>query len=241
MSTDRWYPTVLTLGDESGPTGRSGRVLVASGKLGGRYGAKHRPLLGGDRLVHFGVGNGPRKDVRPDVSQPPPPARRRDLLYADGIRRLQHASVYSLSDRASYFTFSSAGGTAGAWTDVGTAMNRTKGMSALVLQPSYPFVRVIVVGGGDSFTRTTAQLINLSTLSPSWGVPTAIADGRAHVNVNVVLLPDGKVFLCGGLETPPYTCYRYDPSAVATPWAELDELGPRATTTPPRCSSPAGR
>lgn len=34
MAIKRWYPTVVTLGDELGPTGRSGRVLVASGDPG---------------------------------------------------------------------------------------------------------------------------------------------------------------------------------------------------------------
>ena len=35
MATQRWYPTVLTLGDETGPTGKSGRSLVAGGQGAG--------------------------------------------------------------------------------------------------------------------------------------------------------------------------------------------------------------
>ena len=42
-------------------------------------------------------------------------------------------------------------------------------------------MRVIVVGGGDTGTSPTAQMINLSTLSPSWGSPTSIPDGRPRV------------------------------------------------------------
>jgi hypothetical protein len=103
-------------------------------------------------------------------------------------------------------------------------MNRTKGMSAILLQPTYPFVRVIVVGGGDTGTSPTAQMINLSTFSPSWGPPTSIPDGRSRVNVNTVLLPDGNLLVLGGLQSSPQTCYRYNPSTPISPWAEMDEL-----------------
>jgi hypothetical protein len=34
MSIKRWYPTAVTLGDESGKKGKSGRVLVGSGVPG---------------------------------------------------------------------------------------------------------------------------------------------------------------------------------------------------------------
>jgi hypothetical protein len=102
-------------------------------------------------------------------------------------------------------------------------MNRTKGMNALLLQPAYPYVRVIVVGGGDTGTSPTAQLINLSTLSPVWGPPTSIPDARSRVNGSVVLLPNGTVFVCGGLQTGPLTTYIYDPNEEVGPWKEMDE------------------
>jgi hypothetical protein len=85
-------------------------------------------------------------------------------------------------------------------------------------------VRVIVVGGGDTGASPTAQTINLSTLSPAWGSPFSIPDGRSRVNVNVVLLPDGNVFVCGGTQAAPHTSYRYNPSTPVSPWAEMDEL-----------------
>jgi hypothetical protein len=89
-------------------------------------------------------------------------------------------------------------------------------MSVLLLQPTYPFVRVLVVSGGDAAQSATAQLINLSTLSPTWGGTFPLLEARVHPNV--VLLPDGTVFICGGMEetgTPPTggPCELYDPVA----------------------------
>jgi hypothetical protein len=97
-------------------------------------------------------------------------------------------------------------------------------MSALLLQSTYPFVRVLVVGGGDLSTSNTAQVANLSTCSPSWGPKISIPDGRARVNVNVVLLPDGNALIVGGLQAPPLTCYRYNPSTAGAAFTEMDEM-----------------
>src|SRR3546814_11134647 len=72
-------------------------------------------------------------------------------------------------------------------------------MSVLLLQPSYPYVQVMVVGGGqDPESATTFQMINLSTLNPKWGPPVTLPDGLSRVNVNLVALPDGTVFVSGG-------------------------------------------
>src|SRR3546814_5686201 len=83
-----------------------------------------------------------------------------------------------LAKPSAYFELGSASPpVTGAWTDVGTqdaaaeqAIDRVKGMSILLLQPSYPYVQVMVVGGGqDPESATTFQMINLSTLNPKWG------------------------------------------------------------------------
>src|SRR6185295_13064023 len=128
----------------------------------------------------------------------------------------------SLSDPSGFFTFS--GALAGNWTNVGPNTNRTKGMSALLLQNTYPYVRVFVVGGGDLSTSNTAQVANLSTCSPSWGPKISLPDGRARINVNVVLLPDGNALIVGGLQAPPLTCYRYNPSTTGAAFTEMDEM-----------------
>lgn len=221
MTIQRWYPTALTLGDELGPTGRSGRVLVA----GCHSGTEPDIEIYSEASDTFStLDQGP---VRKDFDQTYPGLHLLpggEIFYVPtGFGNCSTGSVYALSEPSSYFTFSDP--LTGSWTDVGTPMNRTKGMSALLLQPSYPFVRVIVVGGGETGTSPTIQVANLSTLSPSWGGPASIPDGRSRVNVNCVLLPDGTVFICGGTQAGPHTSWIYDPSAAVSPWSEMDELG----------------
>lgn len=222
MSIQRWYPTALTLGDESGPTGKSGRVLIASGV----FNATTPPVIdiyseatdSFSPVMVTGAGKN-FSQTYPGLHLLPGG----EVFYVPtGFGNCSTGSVSSLSDPSAYFTFS--GALQGSWTDVGAGMNRTKGMSALLLQPTYPFVRVIVVGGGAAGTSPTAQIANLSTLSPSWGSPISIPDGRSRVNVNAVLLPDGNVLVLGGLQSSPQTCYRYNPSTPVSAWAEMDEL-----------------
>lgn len=223
MSKKRWYPTAMTLGDEAGPTGSSGRVLVAAGWPNGNpvmevYSEatdSFSPLVVNGTTTHSMPQTYPSLHLLPGG----------EVFYVPtGFGNCSRGSVYSLSDPASYFTFTPNGSLNGHWTDVDSAMNRTKGMSALIIQPNYPNVRAIVVGGGDSSAKATLQMINLSTFSPTWGAPVSIPDGRDRINVNVVLLPDGTVFVSGGLSTPPYTSYIFDPNAVISPWTEVDTM-----------------
>jgi hypothetical protein len=224
MATQRWYPTALTLGDETGPTGASGRVLIAGGQAGGGPAMEVYSEATGtfSTVTQSGGTTKTFPQTYPGLSMLPGG----EIFYTPtGFGNCGTGSVYALSDPSSYFTFAAPqGAVSGSWTNVSTGMNRTKGMSAILLQPSFPFVRVIVVGGGDSTTSATAQMINLSTLSPSWGPTTSIPDGRARVNVGVVLLPNGTVFVCGGTQTAPHTCYIYDPNTAVSAWKEMDEL-----------------
>ena len=222
MSIKRWYPTALTLGDESGPTGKSGRVMVASGV----YGAGTPPVIdiyseATDSFSPVTV-TGPGKNfsqVYPSLLLLPGG----EIFYTPtGFGDCTRTSVSALNDPSSYFTFSDD--LEGSWTDISDGMNRTKGMAALLLQPTYPFVRAIVVGGGPIGTSATAQVANLSTFSPFWAGPIAIPDGLPRINVDVVLLPDGNVFVLGGLASPPLNCYRFNPSTAVSPWTEMDEL-----------------
>ncbi|MFY9226797.1 MAG: hypothetical protein WAQ98_29245, partial [Blastocatellia bacterium] len=197
MAYKRWYPTVVTLGDEpgralviSGWTGDfpplpatapqmeiyseatdSFTAVSVSGPVGEKVGPQTYPglhLLPGGELFYAPVGFG-------DCSQV--------------------AAPHPATEPSGYFVFS--GAAAGSWTDTGANI-RTKGMSLLLLQSTYPFVRVLVIGGGDAAQSATAQLINLSTLSPSWDAPFVLLEARVHPNG--VLLPDGTVFICGGME-----------------------------------------
>lgn len=224
MSTLRWYPTTLTLGDEVGPTGASGRVLVAGGE--GAGGAPMEVYSEATDSFTTVTQNGV---VTHDFPQTYPGLNLLpggEVFYTPtGFGNCSTGSVYGLADPSGYFTFSAPqGATDGSWTSVSAGMNRTKGMNVLLLRTTYPFVRVLVVGGGDNATNKTVQQINLSTFSPSWGPNIAIPDGRSRVNVNVVLLPDGTVFISGGTQSAPHTCYIYDPDTAISPWKEMDEL-----------------
>lgn len=225
MTTKRWYPTALMLGDEQGPTGASNRVLVAGG-TGGTGGMEvyseatdsFAPVVvTGPITKHFG-------QTYPGLHLLPGG----EVFYAPtGFANCSTGNPGGYSDGPSaWFTFDAPmGSNSGHWTTVaGAAIDRAKGMSVLLLQPSYPFVRVVAVGGGPAGTNSTVQMINLSTLSPTWGPASTIPDGRPRVNVNAVLLPDSTVLVCGGLQAAPYPSWIYRPNAAVNAWREMDEM-----------------
>ncbi|HJU56127.1 MAG TPA: galactose oxidase-like domain-containing protein [Pyrinomonadaceae bacterium] len=217
MSSQRWYPTNVTLGDEAGPN--TGRVLIAAGAFGGPVMEVYSEASDSfSTMTVNGAINHSFSQLYPSLHLLPGG----EIFYVPtGFGNCSTGGVAPLNDPSGYFTFT--GALDGEWEDTGGPTNRTKGMSALILDSTYPFVRVIAVGGGDASTSSTIEIANLSTLSPSWDVQSSIPDGRARVNVNVVLLPDGTVFISGGLQGPPQTSYIYDPSS-ASPWSEMDEL-----------------
>lgn len=224
MTTMRWYPTALTLGDEVGPTGFSGRVLVAGGS--GGAGGMEVYFEATDSFVPVTVHGAVEKHFNqtyPGLHLLPGG----EIFYAPtGFANCSTGNAGGYSDGPSaYFTFDAAEmATSGYWTEVSSpTIDRAKGMSALVLQPTYPFVRVIAVGGGPAGTNSSAQMINLSTLSPSWDSSSSIPDGRPRINVNTVLLPDSTVLVCGGLQSAPYPTWIYDPNAVVNAWRMMDE------------------
>jgi len=218
MSQQRWYPTAMTMADE-GTTPNTGRVLVASGGSGDPIMEMYSeatdtfsPVTVSGAIHHSFPQRYPSLHLLPG----------NEVFYVPtGFGDCSRSSVAALSDPSAYFTFS--GALAGSWTNVGPNTNRTKGMSALLLQNTYPHVRALVVGGGDLSTSNTVQVANLSTLTPSWGPKISIPDGLARINVNVVLMPDGNALIVGGLATPPLHCYRYNTSS-AVAFTEMDEM-----------------
>lgn len=221
MAYKRWYPTVLTLGDEPG------RVLVISGWTGGV--PMTAPLMeiyseATDSFTLVAASGPVGEKVAPQTYPGLHLLPGGEIFYAPvGFGDCSQTAVpYLTSEPSGYFVFS--GPATGSWTDTGANV-RTKGMSVLLLQPTYPFVRVLVVGGGDAAQSATAQLINLSTLSPSWSAAFPLLHGRIHPNV--VLLPDGTAFICGGMEEtgmPPTggPCELYDP--VASTLTEMADV-----------------
>lgn len=223
MQFTRWYPTCVTLGDEPD------RVLVVNG-VDGTVSQMEMYFESSDRFEPvWGPGGSGDTSANRAFSQ----------LYP-GLSLLPGGEVFytptgwssSAALPSAYFTFSNTSPpVTGSWTDVGPlgplAVNRARGMAVLLLQTIYPFVQVMVVGGGDATTASTYQLINLSELTPEWGSSLPLPDALSRVNVNLVLLPNGTVFVCGGrpLEgTPPNggTCWIYDPPTYT--WYEMDAL-----------------
>ena len=221
MAYRRWYPTALTLGDDPA------RVLVISGWLDDFATTApqmevYSPLTDTFSLV---TASGPAGEkVGPQTYPGMHLLPGGEVFYAPvGFGDCgQTANPYGATEQSGIFTL--AGSVTGSWTNTGANV-RTKGMSALLLQPTYPYVQVLVVGGGTLAQSGKARLINLSAMTPAWGPEFTLLHPRIHPNV--VLLPDGKVFICGGLEETgtPATggpCEMYDPAAGTI--AEMDEV-----------------
>jgi len=218
MSQQRWYPTAMTMADE-GATEHTGRVLIASGGSGDPIMEVYSEAT--DSFSPVTV-NGPSQHSLPQRYPGFHLLPSNEVFYVPtGFGNCGRNDVFGLSDPSAFFTFS--GALAGNWTNVGPNTNRTKGMSALLLQNCYPFVRAFVAGGGDLATSNTVQVCNLSACTPSWGPKISIPDGRARINVSVVLMPDGNALIVGGLAAPPLTCYRYNTSS-AVAFSEMDEM-----------------
>jgi hypothetical protein len=70
--------------------------------------------------------------------------------------------------------------------------------------------------------------MNLSTMSPTWDPAFPLLEARVHPNI--VVLPDGTVFICGGKEssapTPPDggRCELFDPRPGAATLTEMDQM-----------------
>ena len=114
------------------------------------------------------------------------------------------------------------------WIDIGP-VDRVDGMSVQILSPDYPFVRIMAIGGNSSNGNDTSfQLINLSTLSPTWqpDTPLPVATGETTVtprsSVNVVLLPDNTVFVSGGTSAN-QPCWLFNPSGGGS-WSQMASL-----------------
>jgi hypothetical protein len=129
-------------------------------------------------------------------------------------------------DQSSYFSFT--GADTGVWNDVAPASpsmpDRTKGMSVMLLSSTAPYVRILVLGGADPATNDTYELIDTTSLSPAanWAPPVTFPDGEHRSLSSAVLLPDGKVFVCGGIPRTNSPCAIFDPQSDS--WAGMAAL-----------------
>ena len=208
MVHDRWYPTVLTLGD--GRMGVSHEVLVVCG-----HGAGDMEIYDEATDSFSEVTSG---DVKPFPN-----------LYP-GLHLLPDNSVfYSRTGWASAgagggpfvgddqsSSFALTGPTTGAWTDIApitpSMPDRTKGMSVILISNTAPHVRILVLGGSDSSNNNTYELIDASALSSAtnWGASMPFPDGERRSLASAVLLPDGTVFVCGGIQQTNSPCALFD-------------------------------
>lgn len=242
MAYFRWYPTLIMMGDEPG------RVLVVSGDdtSGNDVRQMEMYMETSDRFElawgPAGVGDTSAEHSFPQIYPAMNLLPGGEVFYTPTgwhSGGCSGAADYPAAKPSGFFEFSSTAPVIKAsWTDIGTqdaaaeaTIDRVKGMAVLILQPSYPFVQALVVGGGkDPESATTFQMINLSTLTPKWGPPVTLPDGLARVNVNLVALPDGTVFVSGGrpLSGTPAdggACWIYNP--VTMTWQECDAVARR--------------
>ena len=222
MAESRWYPTAVKLGDQ-GISSNDHRVLVCCGH-------------GHGDIEIYDEGTDSFTSIDGDDKTFP-------NLYP-GLHLLPSHAIFSSStgwgsaqpgggpfhqqtdDQSAFFTLTSS--TAGGWNNIApvpaTRPDRTKGMSVMLLSTTPPYVRILVVGGADSSTNNTYELLDATALSPatSWSPPIAFPDGEHRSLASIVLLPDGNAFVCGGIGRTNSPCAIFN--TKTNTWAPMAAL-----------------
>jgi hypothetical protein len=127
--------------------------------------------------------------------------------------------LFVVDDQSAYFALT--GASTGVWNDIAPVTpsmpDRTKGMSVMLLSDTAPSVRVMVLGGSDSSKNNAYEIIDASSLSSAtnWNPSTPFPDGERRSLASAVLLPDGTVFVCGGIQHTNSPCASFDPRTNA--------------------------
>lgn len=111
------------------------------------------------------------------------------------------------------------------WTKIATSpINRTKGFSVMLHSSTPPHARIMVVGGSDPTSNDTYEIIDISTMMPTahWEDWEPVPDGQNRALPSGVLLPDGKLFICGGISTTNSPCTMYNPQTDG--WSAMASL-----------------
>lgn len=203
MAYPRWYPTTVTLGDDSG------RVLVASGSTGSNFGPPVPQMeIYSESTNSFSRVWGPSgpgglpgggDDVAADRAFP----KLYPGLHMSPSGQIFHTRVGDRSgaDKTATFTFTALD--RGQWSNVTedvSDQDRVNGMSVLLLKQSATDPdRVLAVGGGSLSTAQTIGVVDIPASPTSVWLTGSFPDGLPRQLVNTVLLPNGQVFICGGL------------------------------------------
>jgi Domain of unknown function (DUF1929)./Glyoxal oxidase N-terminus. len=223
MVHDRWYPTVLTIGDQR--IANSHEILVVCG-----HGSGDMEIYdeASDSFAEVTSGDDkPFPNLYPGLHLLP----NHSIFYS----RTGWASAgagggpFAGDDQSGYFVFT--GANTGVWNNIAPVSpsmpDRTKGMSVMLLSNTSPYVRILVVGGADASTNNTYEIIDATSLSPAanWGAAIAFPDGEHRSLCSAVLLPDGNVFVCGGIQRTNSPCTMFNPQTNSwSPMAALPSI-----------------
>lgn len=224
MVSDKWYPTAVSLAE-------TGKVLIASGKtsdgdmeLFDENTETFQPITG-DNMIFPNLY--PGLHIMPNNS----------VFYSRtgfgtagaGPGGVAYDDPTFLPDRlegkrSAYFTFN-AGYTGGTWQKIiPSPINRVKGMSVMLLKSTAPYVRILVLGGVDNATNDTYEIFDASVLSPtaSFSPEEPVPDGENRSLCSGVLLPDGNLFVCGGITRVNSPCTQFNNETGA--WSAMASL-----------------
>ena len=221
MSDDRWYPTVLTLGDRR--VCNSHELLAVCGR-GGSDGSMEIYEEWSDSFREVTGDNKPFPSTYPGLHLLP----NHNIFYS----RTGWGSAgpgggnYPGDDQSAYFAFT--GESAGVWNNIApispTKPDRTKGMSLMLLSNTSPHVRILVLGGSNPTNNDSYEVIDATALSTvsDWGASSNFPDGEHRSLCSGVLLPDGNVFVCGGIQRVNSPCTMFNTKTNS--WNAMDEL-----------------
>lgn len=209
MSESKWYPTANILNDE--------KVLVTCGNRSGQMdiydiASDTFSTMTGD-TKHF-------PNLYPGLHLLPNSV----MVYSRTGWGSAGAGGSATADNQTAF-FSFTGATSGVWNNIVTdSVNRAKGMSVLLYSPIPPYMRIMVMGGVDNATNNTYQMLDASVLTSlsSWGPSIAFPDGEHRSLCSAVLLPDGNMFLCGGIQRTNSPCAMFNP--ITDSWSPMAAL-----------------
>ncbi len=125
---------------------------------------------------------------------------------------------FDINNLAANEQFNTVHGDRSSGSEKGTAV-------MLTLRPPDYKVKILIIGGDIGTTRGTSEIIDLSEAVPAWSSPPYLdlKEDRT-LQCQSVILPDGKIFLCGGINSggDGGPCEILDPSDLAAGW----KLGP---------------